>query len=46
MLATGLRITGIRMFPVADMIPAMVLVMPVSRLWTTVINPLVASLAG
>ena len=46
MLATGLRITGIRMFPVADMLPAMVLVMPVSRLWTTVINPLVASLAG
>lgn len=46
MLATGLRITGIRMFPVADMIPAMVLVMPVSRLWTSVINPLVASLAG
>lgn len=46
MLATGFRIAGICPFSVADMLPAMILVMPVSRLWTTVIQPLVAALAG
>lgn len=35
MLATGFRICGIKPFPVADMIPALVLVMPVSWAWTT-----------
>ncbi len=34
MLATGFRICGIKPFPVADMIPALLLVMPVSWLWT------------
>lgn len=33
MLATGLRICGIKQFPVANMIPALVLVMPFSALW-------------
>lgn len=46
MLATGFRIADICQFPVADMLPAMVLVMPVSRLWTSVINPLVTAMAG
>lgn len=39
-LATGFRILGLKMFPVADMIPAMALVMPVSWLWTNCIMPL------
>ncbi len=33
LLATGFRIAKIHNFPVADMIPAMVLVMPVSWFW-------------
>lgn len=40
LIATGLRIAKIREFPVADMIPAMVLVMPLSRLWTDCVAPL------
>ncbi len=42
MLATGFRIIKVKMFPVADMIPAMILVMPLSHLWTTYILPLVS----
>ena len=38
MLATGFRITKIRDFPIADMIPAMLLVWPVSRLWTLLVG--------
>lgn len=38
MLATGLRIANIQSFPIADMLPAMVLVMPVSALWTQIIG--------
>lgn len=34
MLAAGFRIAGIKSFPVANMLPALVLVMPVSHLWT------------
>jgi len=33
MLATGFRICGIKQFPVASMIPALLLVMPLSDLW-------------
>jgi hypothetical protein len=33
LLATGFRIAGIRFFPIANLIPALVLVMPVSFLW-------------
>lgn len=40
LIATGFRIAKIENFPVADMIPAMVLVMPLSALWTNVIVPL------
>lgn len=42
MIATGFRIAKIKMFPIADMIPAMILVMPFSWLWTNVIMPLVS----
>ncbi len=37
MVATGLRITGIKSFPVANMLPALILVMPISHLWATYI---------
>lgn len=37
MLATGFRMIKLKDFPVADMIPAMVLVMPLSYLWVNVI---------
>jgi len=40
LIATGFRIAKIESFPVADMIPAMVLVMPLSALWTNFIAPL------
>lgn len=42
LLATSLRMLKLRDLPVADMIPAMVIVMPVSYLWATYILPLVA----
>lgn len=42
MVATGLRMTKIREFPIADMIPAMVLAMPFSWAWTNWITPLLS----
>lgn len=42
MLATGFRMVRVKMFPTADMIPSMVLVMPFSWLWVTYILPLVS----
>lgn len=42
MLATGFRMIRVKMFPTADMIPAMILVMPFSRLWAAYILPLVS----
>ena len=42
MVATGFRIIRTRMFPTADMIPAMILVMPLSWLWQNYIAPLVS----
>ncbi|MBA4700082.1 MAG: DUF554 domain-containing protein [Ruminococcus sp.] len=41
MLATGFRIAGIKSFPIANMLPSMVLVMPFSYLWSHIILPLV-----
>ncbi len=40
LLATGFRMIKVKMFPTADMIPAMIIVMPVSMVWTNVILPL------
>ena len=40
MLATGFRIIQVKMFPVADMIPAMILAMPFSWVWVNWIMPL------
>lgn len=38
--ATGLRIAGIKNFPVANMLPSMILVMPVSWAWNSFVMPL------
>jgi uncharacterized membrane protein YqgA involved in biofilm formation len=35
MLATGFRICSIKQFPVANMLPALIIVMPLSWLWST-----------
>ena len=40
LLATGFCMIKVKEFPVADMIPAMALAMPVSYLWTNYIMPL------
>ena len=40
MLATGFRITGIKVFPVADVLPAMILVMPLTAWYVGLIAPL------
>lgn len=40
LIATGLRMLKIKDFPVADMIPAMILVMPLSAFWVSVVLPL------
>lgn len=37
MLATGFRICGIKMFPVASMIPALIIVMPLSWAWSVLV---------
>lgn len=41
MLATGFRMVKLKNFPIADMIPAMILVMPLSCFWVTYIMALV-----
>lgn len=40
LLATGFRMIKVKEFPVAEMIPAMVLVMPISYVWTAFAAPL------
>lgn len=42
LLATGFRMLKLKEFPIADMIPAMVIVMPLSSLWVNCILPLVS----
>ena len=46
MLATGFRMAKIKEFPVADMIPAMVLVFPIAIFWNDCVTPAVNMLAG
>ncbi|HEY0207693.1 DUF554 domain-containing protein [Acerihabitans sp.] len=38
MLATGFRIAGIKSFPVGNLLPALVLVLPISHFWTLFIH--------
>ncbi len=40
MIATGFRIIKVKMFPTADMIPAMILILPFSWMWANWILPL------
>lgn len=40
LVATGFRMLQLKDFPIADMIPAMALVMPLSALWTNVVVPM------
>lgn len=40
MLATGFRMIKVKNFPIADMLPAMVIVMPLSYIWVTYIMSL------
>ena len=40
MLATGFRIAKLKQFPIADMIPAMIIVWPISWLWASLVLPL------
>ena len=42
LLATGLRIAKVKEFPIADMLPAMAIVMPISAVWVNVIMPILA----
>lgn len=42
MLATGFRMIKVKEFPTADMIPGMVLVMPLSWLWSNILLPWVS----
>lgn len=42
LLATGFRMIKVKNFPVADMIPAMILVMPVSYCWVAYLLPLLS----
>lgn len=42
LVATGFRMMKVKEFPIADMIPAMVLVMPFSYLWVTYVLPFVS----
>lgn len=38
MVATGLRICNIKLFPVANMLPGLFLVMPFSYLWAMLVS--------
>lgn len=42
MLATGFRMARLKQFPIADMIPSMILVMPISWLWMHYLLPFVS----
>ena len=46
MMCTGFRMLKLKQFPIADMLPAVAIVMPVSWVWTTYIAPLIAALAN
>lgn len=38
MLATGLRICGIKVFPIANMLPAMFIIMPITAFWAHIVK--------
>lgn len=45
MFITGFRIAGIKSFPVANLLPGLFIVMPVSYYWTTLLLPWIHSLS-
>ncbi|MGE4529097.1 MAG: DUF554 domain-containing protein [Rhodospirillaceae bacterium] len=45
MFVTGFRICGIKSFPIANLLPGLFIVMPISHYWTTTLLPWVMSLA-
>ena len=42
LIATGFRMAKLKDYPIADMIPSMILVMPMSWLWVNYLLPLVS----
>lgn len=42
MLATGFRMIKVKMFPISDMLPSMILVMPLSIVWLNWILPIIS----
>eukprot|EP00833_Pecoramyces_ruminatium_P004087 jgi/Orpsp1_1/1178119/evm.model.c7180000064126.1 len=42
LIATGFRMLNLAIFPVADMIPSMLVVMPISYLWETFVVPYIS----
>lgn len=45
MFLTGFRIAGVKSFPVGNLLPGLLLVMPVSQFWNTTLLPLIQGLA-
>lgn len=45
MFVTGFRICGIKSFPIANLLPGLFIVMPISHFWVTTLMPWVMSLA-
>ena len=41
LIATGFKLIKLKEFPIADMIPALVIVMPVSWFWTNIVIPFI-----
>ena len=45
MFVTGLRICGIKSFPVANLLPGLIIVMPLSWLWVSTLLPWIQSIS-
>ena len=45
MFLTGFRIAGIKSFPVGNLLPGLLIVMPVSQFWNTTLLPIIQGLA-
>ena len=45
MFVTGLRICGIKSFPVANLLPGLIIVMPLTWLWATSLLPWIQSIS-
>ncbi|MEF2071222.1 DUF554 domain-containing protein [Consotaella aegiceratis] len=45
MLVTGLRVCGIKSFPIANLLPGLIIVMPLSHLWVSIVVPAIQRLS-